>query len=575
MEKSNDAQPFEIKHAFLVFLKNNAFFLWMMGALFFFVALISILRPVIVGYMIHNGYGLKNIGFLSHSVVMLLIISIFIVILSVIRTVIYTHLEVNILHSLQAIVMKRILAIPVHFFDRYPVGDLVHRILWIASLGPLFSSNQMGLFLSFISLLMSFNIMLYFNWQLTVLVFMLVGVLTGLSVWASCRLFPHLEDHMKGMGQAYGFMFQVLQGMSRIKLFAREQAVEAVWMEMYGGTRNKMQRTYYKGILGYAFFYSVPSLFLLIIFNAALPQLDSLLSQHFVIFFCSLCLLIGSIVSFYINSSGFIDALIAYRRLLPILQAPLENTHALIMQTNDFPIVGFIRLNNIHFCYPDSQMQVLHGVDCLISPGQHVAFVGLSGSGKSTILKLLLGFYFPQQGHVEIDGRRLCEMDLSKFRSNIGVVLQDSQLMYGTIFENIMGHMQTIEEAVAWQVLATLGLDEFVAALPMGIHTMVSSSFLSGGQKQLLLIARALVGNPKLLLLDEATSSLDNRTQTMVISRINQLKITRVTIAHRISTIKNADKIFVLHQGKIVQTGTYQQLMKQKSLFYQLANTQE
>ena len=224
----------------------------------------------------------------------------------------------------------------------------------------------------------------------------------------------------------------------------------------------------------------------------------------------------------------------------------------------------------------DSSLAIFRGLDCQIAAGEHVAFVGLSGSGKSTLLKLLLGFYFPQQGQITINGTPLKNINVMHFRSNIGVVLQDGQLMNGTILENIIGHSTATEEE-AWRILSELSLDGFVAALPMGIHTMVAQhmGLLSGGQKQVLLIARALAGNPKLLILDEATNSLDNAVQELITNRINQLDMTRITIAHRLSTIRHADKIFVLHEGVITQAGTYQELISQDGLFYHLVKSQK
>ena len=572
MKEFGNEQPSEIKQLFRFFFKKHALLFCMIVVLFLLVAFISMIRPIGVGYMVHDGYALKNVDVLMHYIKMLFMISLAIMLFSAIRAFFYTKIEVKILYQLQAIVMRRIVQLPVCFFDQYTTGDLVHRILWITSLSHWFSSTQMGLFLSFLSLLISFCIMFYFDWQLTVLVFTLISLITAFSVWTSVRHLPRLEAHAKDMGHAYGFMLQVLHGISRIKLFAKEPFIDAIWSKIYGGARQNLQRIYDKGVLGYAFFYSAPLLFLLVIFNAATLRLDTILPQHFMIFFLSLGLLIGSMVSFYINASGFIDALIAYRRVQPILQTSIEQGHTFSTRIPAEELFSTIHINNVSFCYPDSKRWILRELNCFISRGQHVAFIGLSGSGKSTLLKLLLGFYTPQQGQVEMDGKPLQDVELLKFRSNIGVVLQDSQFMPGSILENIISHTNATEED-AWQVLASLGLDAFIMGLPMGIHTAVSQhiNLLSGGQKQLLFIARALMGAPQLLLLDEATNSLDNQAQEMVMNRIDQLKITRITIAHRLSTIRNVDKIFVLDQGKIVEAGDYQHLMDEKGLFYQLA----
>jgi ABC-type bacteriocin/lantibiotic exporter with double-glycine peptidase domain len=569
-------QVIGLKKLLRSFFVTNKFLCCMMMVLFLLIAFMSMFRPIVVGYMFHHGYQMKNIHQLVDYVSLLLMMNGFIIILSAIRAVIYTRFEIKILSQLQTVVMKKIVQLPVYFFDHYTTGDLVHRVLWIASLSQLFSSNQIGLFFSFFSLFTSFSIMFYFNWQLTIAVFILIVFFTFFAVLSSRRLLPCLLEHAKDMGQAYGFLLQVINGISRIKLFARQSYVESLWVSMYVRSRNQLQNIYCQGVLGYAFFNSIPLFLLIIIFSMTVMQQHSLFSQHFVVFFCGLSLLMTSIVSFYINAGGFIDALIAYWHVQPILSAPIEQAYGLRNQRLANDSIEHIHMNDLYFAYPDSKISILHGLNCQISCGQHVAFVGLSGSGKSTLLKLLLGFYLPQQGHIEINSKRLQDIDLLRFRSSIGVVLQDGQLMNGTILENIIGHSAATEED-AWNILSELELCQFVATLPMGIHTVVSQylNLLSGGQKQMLLIARSLVANPQLLILDEATNSLDNPVQEMVTNRINQLGMTRITIAHRLSTVKHVDKIFVLHQGTISQAGTYQQLINQKGLFYQLARSQD
>ena len=575
MNLTSDENVMGLKKLFGSFFKENKRLCAIMTLLFLLIAFMSMLRPVVIGYLFHYGYPMKTVNQWAVSVNVLLFISGIIILLSVLRVVIYTRFEIKILSHLQTNVMKRILQLPIYFFDHYTTGDLVHRVLWIASLSQLFSSSHMGLFFSFVSLLISFSVMFYFNWQLTLLVFLLIAILTFFALLSSFRLLPRLEEHARDMGEAYGFMFQVLHGITRIKLLARQSKVEELWRLRYVRSRNQLQNTYCKGVLGYAFFNSFPLLLLMIIFALSSLQGSPELPQHFVVFFCGLCLLMTSIAAFYINAGGFIDLLIAYRRIEPVLCAPIEKTDGVTNQTPTQETYEHIRMQDVCFSYPNAKIAILRGVDCHISNGQHVAFVGLSGSGKSTLIKLLLGFYRPQQGLITINGEPLHDLDLLKFRANIGVALQDGQLINGSILENIIGHSVATEED-AWNILSELELGSFVAKLPMGIHTMLSQhrNLLSGGQKQTLLIARALVSNPQLLILDEATNSLDNPSQEIISNRINQLAMTRITIAHRLSTVKDLDKIFVLHQGKISQAGTFEQLINEDGIFYQLAQSQ-
>jgi ABC-type bacteriocin/lantibiotic exporter with double-glycine peptidase domain len=204
-----------------------------------------------------------------------------------------------------------------------------------------------------------------------------------------------------------------------------------------------------------------------------------------------------------------------------------------------------------------------------------VALVGPSGGGKSTILRMLLGFETPASGSVTYDGRPIQTLDMVKLRRQIGVVLQDGRLFSGSLYENVCGAVQVAEDDV-WDAVRRAGLEPDVAAMPMGLHTVLTEGAvaLSGGQKQRLLIARALVHRPKLLLFDEATSALDNRTQAVVAEALAELPVTRIAIAHRLSTVRDADRILVIDRGEVVQQGSYETLVAEPGLFADLAHRQ-
>ncbi len=213
-----------------------------------------------------------------------------------------------------------------------------------------------------------------------------------------------------------------------------------------------------------------------------------------------------------------------------------------------------------------------------IRPGDYVAFVGASGSGKSTIYRLILGFERPASGTVFLDGYDLLSLDLPRVRSRMGVVLQNGQLIPESIFKNISSSATlTVEEA--WAAARAAGIDEDIRAMPMGMHTVLSEG---GGRrqpvgrpaKQRLLIARALARKPRIVLFDEATSALDNRTQAIVQASLNNLSITRVVIAHRLTTVQDADRIFVLEAGRVVESGRYRELMERDGAFASLAKRQ-
>ena len=237
---------------------------------------------------------------------------------------------------------------------------------------------------------------------------------------------------------------------------------------------------------------------------------------------------------------------------------------------------GEVSFNNIKFSYDKDGSYVLNGIDLKIAQGEYVGIVGSSGCGKSTLLKLLLGFEEPDQGQVCFDGKNLKQLDKREVRKNLGVVLQNGKLIAGSIFFffSITAPSATLKDVQA--VIEAVGLKSDIEQMPMGVHTVLSenSGTISGGQQQRILIARAIIAHPSILIFDEATSALDNVTQAAVCESLDKMNVTRIVVAHRLSTIKNCDRIIVLQDGKIVEQGTYTALMDQNGLFHQLAARQ-
>jgi ABC-type bacteriocin/lantibiotic exporter with double-glycine peptidase domain len=227
------------------------------------------------------------------------------------------------------------------------------------------------------------------------------------------------------------------------------------------------------------------------------------------------------------------------------------------------------------FRYLPSGPPVLDNVTLRITQGEYVAIVGPSGSGKSSLFRLLLGFERPESGAVFLDGKALDTLDISAVRRQLGVVLQNGKLATGSLYDNICGGVQLPLEH-AWEAARLAGLDADIERMPMGMHTLIAEGVntLSGGQRQRIMIARAIARRPRILLFDEATSSLDNQSQAIVSASLGNLNVTRIVIAHRLSTVREADRIVVLVDGKVVQTGSYAELSNMPGVFAAFAQRQ-
>jgi ABC-type bacteriocin/lantibiotic exporter with double-glycine peptidase domain len=301
-------------------------------------------------------------------------------------------------------------------------------------------------------------------------------------------------------------------------------------------------------------------------------QADSMTTGQFLAFYAAFGQFLGAVLGISAAALTVLQAVPLYESAQPILTALPEAAGG---RGDPGDLRGGIELAHVAFRYSSETPLVLRDVSVSIRPGEFVAIVGPSGSGKSTLLRLLLGFETPESGSVYFDGKDLAGLDLEAVRRQMGVVLQHGKLMIGDIFTNIIGSAPlTLDDA--WRAAEMAGLDRDIKAMPMGMHTMIAEGGggLSGGQRQRLMIARAIVGSPRILLFDEATSALDNRTQAIVSRALESLKATRIVIAHRLSTVMHADRILVVEKGVLVQSGTYDELIRQEGPFAELARRQ-
>jgi ABC-type bacteriocin/lantibiotic exporter with double-glycine peptidase domain len=291
------------------------------------------------------------------------------------------------------------------------------------------------------------------------------------------------------------------------------------------------------------------------------------------------------------SAGNFIAFSVAYGMINPPSVAALVNLRPVLAQLKPFlqtapevsqdkhnlvRLSGAIEMNHVFFRYNDKMPVVIDDLSLKIHKGQYVAIVGKTGCGKSTLIRLLLGFEKPQLGSIYYDSKDLEKLDLKSLRKLIGVVMQNGKLLQGSIYENIVIAAPHLTLDDAWAAAELAGLAGDIRAMPMGMFTMVSEGGggFSGGQKQRLMIARAVVSRPRILFLDEATSALDNITQKHVAEALGRLRCTRLVIAHRLSTIRQCDRILVLEQGRVAEDGTYVELINRGGVFAELVARQ-
>jgi ABC-type bacteriocin/lantibiotic exporter with double-glycine peptidase domain len=430
------------------------------------------------------------------------------------------------------------------------------------------ASTVSGLFSGLMALL-NFGLLYYYSPSLAV-VAVLVACLTAALTAVSAFLIRRHAVALQELGGRFGgFQIQVVQGVAKLRVAGAEGRAYGQWMRRYAEQARLSLRI--AAIEDWAFvlnlLISTTSTVALFWFGYGLLSggEGAISIGVFLAFIAAFSAFLGGTAGVSNTLIGLFDVAAASKRLLPILDEVPESDAA---RKGPVRLSGRVAAERITFRYRRDGPAILDDVTVRAEPGEFVAIVGSSGSGKSTLLRLLLGFETPETGAVFYDGMDLGGVDVRSVRRQLGIVLQGGRLTQGTLLSNIATGAQVPLDQVMDAVRRS-GFADDLQDLPMGIHTVVSEggTNLSGGQRQRLLIARALVYRPKLLLFDEATSALDNRTQAIVGESLEKMNVTRLVIAHRLSTVRNADRIYVLDRGRIVESGTFDDLRDAGGLF--------
>jgi NHLM bacteriocin system ABC transporter ATP-binding protein len=550
----------------------------MMIAMAVLSALLGLSIPIASGIIVDQVLPQADFSQLAVVCVFLVVIIAAAAIFQAIQGLMVLRIEGRVSAALVPAFWDRLLRLPSRFFAQFSSGDLALRAMELSEVfkkvsGAVVATVVTGFF-SFFNLALLF----VYSWKMAVCTSFLLAILFAVTALLLAGLLRH-ESAIRAIdGSISGLLLELLGGLSALRTGGAEGRAFARWARRYSErlARAIRARRFSSGI--HQWFAVYPILSAMVVYIGAIHIDPNLLKAgSFLPFNIAFVNLMADVLAVGYTSIGLLELIPRYERIKPILVEQPEFSAALIEPVR---LMGALALNHVSFRYPGQEKgaKVLDNVSLQVRPGEFVAIVGPSGSGKSTLMRLLLGFEIPDVGAVTYDGRELATLDPRDVRRQIGVVLQHAQLMPSDLFNNIVGFTPLLTTDDAWAAARLAGLEDDIRRMPMGMYTLVGESGgnLSSGQRQRLLIAQAIVRRPKILLLDEATSALDNVTQAIVSDNITeQLKgVTRVVIAHRLDAIVSADRIYVLKDGRIVQSGQYQQLMEEPGPFRDLARRQ-
>lgn len=548
-------------------VSSRAALLLMMGV----TTLVGLISPKIT-------YSLYETVIPSGSPRLLLSVAVFMIctgisslLFGLIHIMVSNNINVQMGISVQAATMSRLFSLPANFFRQYSAGELSSRAQMVDSLCSTLSSSFVVSGLSAVFSLVYIGQVFVYAPSLVIPSLVLTCVTIGFMLLSTRLSMNESRAAMQASSQISGMTYALISGIQKIKLAGAEKRAFARWTRAY---TKEVKHTYDRPkflLLSGTVSTAISLLGTMVMYYFAVQSQVSVAEYY--AFNASYGMVSGAFFALanMANSVATIKPVLEMAK--PILEAVPETSEEKKMVTS---LRGRVELSHLSFRYTDTMPMVLDDLSLQIKSGEYVAIVGKTGCGKSTLVRLLLGMEAPQKGAIYYDGQDMQTLDLRSLRRNIGTVIQDGKLFQGSIYENIAISAPGLTLEEAWEAAELAGIADDIRAMPMGMHTLISEGQggISGGQRQRLMIARAIAPKPKLLIFDEATSALDNITQKKVSESLDSLRCTRIVIAHRLSTIRQCDRILVLDGGHIIEDGTYDELLEKKGFFAELVARQ-
>jgi ATP-binding cassette, subfamily B, bacterial len=543
-------------------------------------SLLQLIFPFLTQSLVDHGIGNQNLSFIYLILIAQLVLTISRASVDFIRNWILLHIGIRVNISLISDFLAKLMRLPMKFFDTKLTGDLMQRIGDHRRIETFLTGTALNILFSLVNLVIFGLVLLYYH-RMIFAVFLAGSLIYGFWVYIFLRKRAEL-DHKRfaQMSAHQSNLIQLIQGMQEIKLQNCEHQKRWEWEAIQArlfriGIKGLALRQYQQS--GAIMLNEVKNIFITII--AAKAVVDGTMTLGMML---AVQYIIGQLNSPVEQLIGFFnttqDAKISLERLGEIHERKDEENHDL-EKLQEIPPGSGIEISNISFRYegPESEL-VLNQISMSVPPGKQTAIVGTSGSGKTTLIKLLLGFYPPEGGSIYLGKNAFDLFSLRQWRRECGVVMQDGYLFSDTIANNIAPGVEYIDKKRLLKAASVANIDEYIDSLPLGFNTKIGSDGhgLSQGQKQRLLIARAVYKDPAYIFFDEATNALDANNEKVIMRNLQEFFRGRtvVVVAHRLSTVKNADQIIVLDKGKIAESGTHDELIKTRGPYYTLVKNQ-
>ena len=556
---------------------KNYFFIALFTAII--LSLLGPIRPVLINFTVDNYILIPN----PEGLLRIIIIIFSLLVIEGIVQFFYIYLSSwigqHVIQDLRSKIFEHIISLKMRYFDKTPIGKLVTRTISdVETISDIFSQGLLVIIAELLKLVIIIFLMFYTNWQLTFVTLLTIPILIFSTIWFKRNIKKSFQDVRDQVANLNTFVQEHLSGMNIVQIFNQEDREFLKFKKINMNHRDAHLRS----IFYYAVFFpiveilSATSIALIVWYGGhAILSGKEMTEGELIAFILFVYMMFRPIRQladrFNILQMGIVGA----ERIFKVLD---YNDKIEVKENILSDFEGDIEFHDVYFGY-NTKMLVLKKINLSIKSNKMLALVGSTGSGKTSIINILMRFYDYSKGEIKIGGKSIKKFNLKYLRSNIGLIQQEVFLFSDTIFNNITLHDRKIKKEDVVIAAKKIGVHNFINSLPNKYDYIVGERgvTLSSGQRQLIAFLRVYLRNPKIIILDEATSSVDSKTELMIKNALEKVshKRTTIVIAHRLSTITNADKILYLEQGKILEEGTHEQLLKKKSYYHTLFNKQK